>query len=34
MTIFTALPLDVPKGKVAAIQVPLTVNQPRLKPMA
>ena len=27
-------PLGVPRGKVAAIQVPLTVNQPGLTPMA
>jgi hypothetical protein len=30
----TAHLLDVPKGKVAAYLVPLTVNQPSLKPMA
>jgi IS605 OrfB family transposase len=30
----TAHPLGVPRGNVAAIQVPLTVNQPGLKPMA
>ncbi|MGD0878943.1 MAG: transposase [Anaerolineales bacterium] len=30
----TVHPLDVPRGKAAAIQVPLTVNQPSLTPMA
>ena len=30
----TAHPLDVPRGKAEPIQVPLTVNQPSLTPMA
>jgi hypothetical protein len=28
------IPLDVPRGKVSAQLVPLTVNQPGLPPMA
>ena len=30
----TALPLDVPRGKVATQRLPLTVNQPGPTPMA
>jgi hypothetical protein len=30
----TARPVDVPRGKVAAHLVPLTVNQPGIIPMA